>query len=101
MNITLVFDNGIIREAFNFDAPEHLPTGGDYYEVIRPFKTLKGEKYQHGDLLRVVGRTEDAPFNRKLSIGNLIVKGKDGEHSIWTNLEWMIMKGMLRLQVRH
>jgi hypothetical protein len=93
----VIYDDGSIRVSSpDFAEPVPPLDTGDVCEVLIPFKTLGNEIYQFGDKLEILGKTNATPHNRKTSIGNLLVRGKNGNTTVWTNIEWAIAQGILR-----
>lgn len=89
-------DMTLFSEAF--PAVEPPLDAGDTVIVLKPMFTLRGETYLSGDTLEVVGRTTRAPFKLTTTDGNLLIRGKDGEVTVWSNIEWNIHRGFLSRQ---
>lgn len=79
-----------------FDEPERPLQAGDVLIVRRSFSTPV-ELYEEGNFLIVMGRTDEVPYDRRASTGNLKVLGKDGRTTIWSNIEWGMAEGELEL----
>jgi hypothetical protein len=77
-----------------FPLPETLPQAGDVLVVEKTFKTPAGYIYQVGTRLRLIERTQDAPFGMLSSLGNWVVECPF-QKSVWTNIELMIAEGTL------
>lgn len=91
----LTYTKGLDTISWEIPTPERLPVAGDVMIVTRMFFTLGGEQYYEGDKLYIIERTQEAPHGRLLDIGNLKVKGKNGQVTIWTNIEMAMGLGML------
>jgi hypothetical protein len=79
----------------NFDEPTHIPEAGDIYVAEFDFVTAGKVEYKEGDELLIICRTDEAPYGRIASLGNLVVQGIDGEMTIWSNIELAIVEGMI------
>jgi hypothetical protein len=79
-----------------FPAPSPQLDAGDKIIVLQSFSTLGNEQYEGGDILEVVGRTNEMPYQRITTEGNLRIRGKNGEITIWSNIEWLISQGVMR-----
>ena len=79
----------------DFEAPVPPLDAGDVVVIARPMDTLGGERYNLWDELHSVGRTDEAPHHRITTEGNLLVRGKNDQVTIWSNIEWMISKGYM------
>jgi len=77
-----------------FPRPECLPQAGDVLVVEKPLVTQAGYFYQVGSRLRLIERTQDAPFGLLSSLGNWVVECPF-QKSVWTNIELMIAEGTL------
>lgn len=102
MKYTVTYDDGKIKGSYECDAPERLPQCGDVYEWTRPTSTLGGYHYREGDRMTVLERTGHAPFHRRSSLGNLLVRSPfliQGKYytSVWTCFEACIADGALKL----
>lgn len=73
-----------------------LPTAGEKLVVAKDFITPMFD-YRKGDILELVERTESAPFGVKCSLGNWVVKCPNFT-SVWSNIEWAMIDGLLELQ---
>lgn len=93
---SIVYDNGIIRDEGSVPAPERNVEMGDIYKFTRHTTTLVNVDYVPGDTLKIVDRTSKAPHHRRSSLGNYVVECKHFT-SVWTNIEWMIAEGRLKL----
>lgn len=74
-----------------FIAPEVKP--GDTLIFQVPCHTLKGEVYEPGDCLHIIERTMSAPHRHITTEGNWLVRGKDGETTVWSTIEYMLSQG--------
>lgn len=81
-----------------FPTPSHIPDIGDIYVAQVPFQTTGGVKYECGDELLVICRTDEAPYNLRSSLGNLLIQGKDHKVTIWSIIEMMINQDILALK---
>jgi len=77
-----------------FPRPEILPQAGDVLMAEKLFRTKAGLVYQVGTRLRLIERTQDAPFGMLSSLGNWVVECPF-QVSVWTNIELMIAEGTL------
>jgi hypothetical protein len=77
-----------------FPRPERLPQAGDVLVVEKAFRTKAGYVYHVGSKLRLIERTQDAPYGLLSSLGNWVVECPFQE-SVWTNIELMIAEGTL------
>lgn len=89
------------RKGDHFEAGEWFPKpdpplkAGDKLRVVRAFSTLGGEHYEIWDTLEIAGFTPAAPHNRITTEGNLLIRGKNGRVSAWSNVEWILHQGLL------
>ena len=77
-----------------FPRPEMLPQAGDVLVVEKVFRTKAGYVYPVGSKLRLIERTQDAPYGLLSSLGNWVVECPFHQ-SVWTNIELMIAEGTL------
>lgn len=96
MKYWVYYDDGVVKERIPHLRPEILAQPGDVYVWKRAGHTIGGHTYVTGDIMRIVCRTEDAPFHRKADIGNLYVDTKYGR-SVWTCIDHLIAEGDLEL----
>lgn len=66
---------------------------GDRVMCLGALYTLGNEYYERGDVLEVIERTDEAPYGRITTEGNLRIRGKNGQITVWSNVEWMIALG--------
>jgi hypothetical protein len=98
MNLLVIFiPSNIPGRGLIFEAPDRLAQPNDVYRVTSDFYTFGGERYLEGDTLEIIERTEEAPFDLKCSSGNLLVKGKDGNVTVWSGIDALISDGTLKL----
>lgn len=94
----IVYDDGNpanFNQSRDFPEPNEPIVEGDVCVVRRPFVTFGKETYNVGDHLHIVARTNYAPHNRRASTGNLVVRGKNGKLTVWTNIELCLYEGTL------
>lgn len=77
--------------------PERAVEPGDIYEFTEQATTLASVSYTTGDTLEMLDRTAKAPHHLTSSLGNLVVRCKHGT-SVWTNIEWLVAEGILKLK---
>ena len=82
-----------------FPRPEILPQAGEVLVAEKAFRTKAGYVYQVGSRLRLIERTQDAPFGLLSSLGNWAVECPFQE-SVWTNIELMIAERTLSYDKR-
>jgi hypothetical protein len=88
--ISMVNTNG----SYEFPRPETLPQAGDVLVAEKAFRTKAGYLYQVGSRLRLIERTQDAPYRLLSSLGNWVVECPY-QVSVWTNIELMVAEGTL------
>lgn len=93
---TITYNDGQTIQSGQVPCPERLPEAGDVYEFTTSSYTLGEYSFSIGDRLEVLQRTQRAPHHRLSSLGNLLVRSKHNV-SVWTNLEWAVAEGRLRL----
>ena len=93
----ITYDDGNRQDIGRAPCPERLPQPGDVYEFTLPINTAGNCSYNIGDTLTILERTSEAPHLRLSSLGNLRVQCKY-HVSVWTNIEWMIADGHLKLK---
>jgi len=93
----VIYDDGVTREeSEDFPAPVPPLGPGDVLVVKVPwFYTRGGEVYKRGEELRVIERTDRRPHHRWTTEGNLLISGKNGFESVWTNIEMCMHEGWL------
>ena len=79
------------RTLFTSDFPPPAPPLeiGDRLMFQEAGHTLGGEMFARGETIEVVGRTDEAPYHRITTEGNLLIRGK-GRVSVWGNIEWLL-----------
>ncbi len=92
-------DDNVTHFSEDFPDPDLRP--GDRLVYRTPCRTLKGEQYEIGDCLYLISRTNEAPHKRTSTRGNWLVRGKDGQLTIWSNIEWMASKGYIVVDNSH
>jgi len=81
-------------ESVQLACPSEPLKSGQTLIVLKPFMTLGNRLYQHGDELRLIERTEEAPYGYKSSLGNWVVQCPHTT-SVWSNIEAMVQEGGL------
>jgi hypothetical protein len=94
--IRKAYGAGNKRMSITMDTPARLPKAGDKIRVLHSFVTPV-EVYREGDILEVISRTRSNPWNTWCTLGNLKIKGKDGNITVWSNIEWAIVERTMEI----
>lgn len=76
--------------------PDVLPEPGETYRVDKPFYTRAGFRYPEGAVIKLIRRTDEAPFGYASSLGNWEVECPF-QTSVWSNIECLVAEGSLSI----